>query len=371
MKTIVVSAVNLNVGGTLTILRDCLSFLSEFSIENNYRVIAIVYKKELADFPNIEYIDNQWPKKRWINRLWYEYVSMKHISRKLPPVDLWLSLHDTTPNVIAKRQAVYCHNPFPFYKWKWRECMFAPKIVMFSLFSKFIYKKNIHKNNFVIVQQQWLKEEFKNLFKLTSDKIIVALPDSPKNKDLDFYVEKNPDSVYEFLYAASGNSHKNFECLCQATEILENEGIHNFKASITLTGNENNYTKWLYKKYGKTIKSLQWIGFQNRESLFQHYGKCDCLVFPSKVETWGLPISEFSEFNKPMLLADLPYAYETSAGSQQVVFFDPNDPKELAEQMKLLIQGDFSSLNVVSKKMIEEPITHSWKELFQTLLFNA
>ncbi len=33
MKTIVVSAVNLNVGGTLTILRDCLSFLSEFSVK--------------------------------------------------------------------------------------------------------------------------------------------------------------------------------------------------------------------------------------------------------------------------------------------------------------------------------------------------
>ena len=34
----------------------------------------------------------------------------------------------------------------------------------------------------------------------------------------------------------------------------------------------------------------------------------------------GLPISEFSEFNKPMLLADLSYAQETAAGSEQVAF---------------------------------------------------
>ncbi len=48
-------------------------------------------------------------------------------------------------------------------------------------------------------------------------------------------------------------------------------------------------------------------------------------------------------------------------------FFNPNDPKELAGQMKLLIQGDTSSLNIIPKKVIEEPVTHSWKELFQTL----
>ncbi|MDV4104467.1 glycosyltransferase [Elizabethkingia anophelis] len=371
MKTIVVSAVNLNVGGALTILRDCLSFLSEFSVKKNYRVVAIVYKKELANFPNIEYIEDQWPKKRWINRLWYEYVSMKKISRELAPVDLWLSLHDTTPNVLAEKQAVYCHNPFPFYEWKWRECLFAPKIVLLSLFSKFIYKKNINKNTFVIVQQQWLKDEFKKLFKLKSDKIIVALPDSPKNEDMNVSIKKDIDSVYEFIYAASPNSHKNFECLCHAAKILENDGINNFKVNITLSGNENKYAIWLYKRYGKIVKSIQWISFQNRKSLFQQYEKCDCLVFPSKVETWGLPISEFSEFNKPMLLADLSYAQETAAGSQRVAFFNPNDPKELAGQMKLLIQGDTSSLNIIPKKVIEEPVTHSWKELFQTLLSEA
>jgi hypothetical protein len=152
-------------------------------------VVAIVYKRT-ADFPNIEYIEDQWPKKRWVNRLWYEYVSMKKISKELAPVDLWLSLHDTTPNVLAEKQAVYCHNPFPFYEWKWRECLFAPQIVLLSLFSKFIYKKNINKNTFVIVQQQWLKDEFKKLFKLKSDKIIVALPDAPKSEDMNVSIKK-------------------------------------------------------------------------------------------------------------------------------------------------------------------------------------
>ena len=83
MKTIVISAVNLVEAGTLAILQDCLKFLSDYAVKNGYRVVAIVYKRELTDFPNIEYIETQWPKKRWVNRLWYEYVSMDRISKEL------------------------------------------------------------------------------------------------------------------------------------------------------------------------------------------------------------------------------------------------------------------------------------------------
>ncbi len=132
MRTIVVSAVNLVEAGTLAILRDCLSYLSTLAEQGEYRVVAVVYKKELADFPHIEYIETQWPKKRWLNRLWYEYVSMRKISKELAPVYLWLSLHDTSPSVIAERQAVYCHNSFSFYRWKMHDWIFAPKIAMFG-----------------------------------------------------------------------------------------------------------------------------------------------------------------------------------------------------------------------------------------------
>ena len=128
-KLIVVSAVNLVEGGTLTILRECLQYLSLVAQQEDYRVIAIVHNKELAFFDNIEYIERAWPKKSWLYRLWFEYITMKKISIDLEEVYLWFSLHDTSPNVISQKQAVYCHNPFPFYKWSWRELFFTPKIV--------------------------------------------------------------------------------------------------------------------------------------------------------------------------------------------------------------------------------------------------
>lgn len=368
MKTIVISAVNLNRGGTLTILRDCLAFLSSLAEGGNYRVVALVYKKESADFDHIEYIETEWSKKLWINRLWYEYVAMKKISKEIGPVYLWFSLHDTTPNVLAKRRAVYCHNPFPFYKWKWRELVFAPKIVLFALFSKFIYRKNIRENDFVIVQQQWIKGAFKSMFQLPKDKVVIALPDRPDDHKLEYKDTQIDKKEYSFLYAASANSHKNFEVLCEAAAILEKEGFVNFKVYLTIGSKENKYAAWLNKNWGANVPSLQFIGFQDKKSLFDLYGSSDCLVFPSKVETWGLPISEFSAFDKPMFLADLPYAHETAAGTQQVAFFEPDSPERLAEYMKRLIQGDVSFLNAVPAVQHEGPVTHSWEELFDILL---
>ena len=96
MKQIVISAVNLRKGGTLTILRQCLAFLSEWAPAHGYRVTALVHKQELADYPNIQYIELPWAIDGWGKRLWCEYVTMGKISRELGAIDLWLSLHDTT-----------------------------------------------------------------------------------------------------------------------------------------------------------------------------------------------------------------------------------------------------------------------------------
>lgn len=367
MKTIVVSAVNLNVGGTLTILRDCLEFLSSLSATGEYRVVALVHKKELAQYEGIEYIELQWPKKRWVNRLWCEYVSMRKISKKLSSVYLWLSLHDTTPNVIAKRRAVYCHNPFPFYEWKWRELLFNYKIVLFSWFSYFIYRINIHKNDKVIVQQKWLKEEFGKLFQLDPNKVIVA---PPENKKEEVKVTCPESNRFTFLFPSSANLHKNFETLCEAAKLLEEEvGVNKFKVLMTIDPASNRYTKWLKEKWGD-VESIEFAGFMTKEKLYGYYQSADCLVFPSKVETWGLPITEFMEASgdKPMLLADLPYAHETAAGASKVGFFNPNDPVELKNRMKDLLKNDISALEAVPKLEIQEPKADSWKELFEILL---
>ena len=68
-----------------------------------------------------------------------------------------------------------------------------------------------------------------------------------------------------------------------------------------------------------------------------------------------------------MLLADLPYAYETAAGSKQTAFFNPEKPEELKVMMQRLIDGDTSFLKEVEKQDLEEPKTENWRALFEQL----
>lgn len=365
-KTIVVSAVNLKVGGTLTILRECLTYLSALAKKEEYRVVALVHKKDIAYFDNIEYIELSWSKKNWINRIWCEYVTMKRISKLLSPVYLWLSLHDTTPNVCAKKRVVYCHNSFPFYLWKWRDWLFNYKIVLFAWFSYFIYRINIYENDYVVLQQQWIRNEFIRMFHLSKDKIIVAPPQTMKFPFADTRNISHKEVC--FFFPSSPDVHKNFETLCQASEWLENEvGIGVFKTVITVNGKENKYAAWLKKKWGH-VKSIYYVGFLDRDNLCRYYESADCLIFSSKIETWGLPISEFMQTDKPMLLADLPYAHETSAGASRVAFFSATNAVALKNEMRYIVNGDYSRLKQVPKRTLEEPSAYSWDELFNMIL---
>lgn len=365
MKTIVVSAVNLRKGGTLTILRDCLQYLSTLATMGEYRIVALVHKRKLCDYPGIEYIEMSWTLKSWFLRLWCEYVTMYGVSKRLAPVYLWLSLHDTTPHVKAEKRVVYCHNPFPFFKWKWREWFMNYKIVCFACFSKYIYRTNIHKNYKVIVQQQWLKDEFISMFNLKKQDIIVALP--PRTTTPIASVSKEANE-YIFLFPSFGDIHKNFETLCEAARLLEKEvGENLFRVVLTIARNQNKYTEWLWKIWGH-VPSIEFAGFLSREVLYQRYAEADCLVFPSKVETWGLPISEFMETGKPMLLADLPYAHETAAGSKRTAFFPATDAMALKNEMKRVLQGVGGQLKEVPYVHLASPTANSWEALFEILL---
>ena len=113
-------------------------------------------------------------------------------------------------------------------------------------------------------------------------------------------------------------------------------GGNRFQVLLTTDRDFNKYSRWINKKWGH-VSSIQFCGFMDRKQLYERYAQADCLVFPSQVETWGLPISEFSVTGRPMLLADLPYAHETAAGSQHVSFFSPDDPVGLKNQMKSLL----------------------------------
>lgn len=363
MKTIVLSGINLYTGGTLKIMQDCIASLSAY-VGKEYKILALVHnEKQYPAYSNVEYLSFPKSRKSWLFRLYYEYIGFKKLSKKWQPY-AWFSLHDTTPNVEAEMRLVYCHNTFSFYKGGLNAFRLQPSIWMFSIFSKYIHKVNIRKNTYVIVQQEWLRKAFEDAFAIHN--VVVALPVDariqPQEESIEPVEKKGP---FLFFYPATPMVHKNYEVIGDAVKLLHAEGITDFRVVLTMNGTENKYARYIDDRYGN-LENIYFSGFLSREKVNEYYAGCDCVLFPSKIESWGLPVSEAIAYRRPILIADLPYAKETIGNYSQAKFFDPDNAQELAGYMKSIMNHRLHFDKTYEIK-IEEPYSQNWNELFNFL----
>lgn len=361
-KVIVISAVNVTSGGALTVLRECVQAVQEGHADA-FDVVVVVNSNELLDIPGISTIQLSYPKKSWFLRLYAEWLEFYAISKRLD-VDIWLSLHDISPRVRAKTRAVYCHNPAPFHKLTTKEAFFEPTFALFNLFYGALYRINIRSNNFVIVQQNWLKKEFIKRFGPLP--MVVAYPGNQSSQQTIVTPDLRTKRV--FLFPSLPRVFKNMETLCEAAKLLEARGHKSFEVRLTMDGNENRYARWLKKKYSN-LTTLKFIGLQSQKQMQDQYAQASCLLFPSRLETWGLPISEAKTFNLPMLVADQKYSRETVGDYEDVSFFEANNVSQLADLME----------NMISDTWIPEGnrfastdtnVIQNWRELWALLISN-
>jgi glycosyltransferase involved in cell wall biosynthesis len=361
MRKIVVSGINLFRGGTLRVMQDCIAALSAFA-GNRYEIIALVHnEKQFPSYSNVRYISYPLSRKSYLFRLYCEYVGFKKLSRQLNPY-CWFSLHDTTPNVIAEKRMVYCHNPYPFFKPGIKGFYLQRNIFFLCMLSEYLYKINIKKNDYVVVQQEWLRQAFKKMFSI--DNIVVALPVSGQ-KEIIRPENQTGKKKKVFFYPAAAILQKNFEVICRAACILEKEGVDGFEVIMTLKQTENKYANYICKTY-RSLKTLRFVGFLPPNDVAGYYENSDCLLFPSKAETWGLPVSEAKAYGKPLLLSDLPYAKETAGKYDKVCFFDPDNAEQLAALMKNFINGTIV-YDTTGDTRYEQPVVRNWDELVRFL----
>ena len=358
MKTLVISAVNFTEGGPLTVLRDCVA--SAVAGLHGWRILVLVHDAALIDTPGVEVMAFPQIKSSWLRRVMLEWSGFDRLSRSLD-VDLWLSLHDITPRVQARRQAVYCHNPSPFFKMSLRETWLEPKLFLFTLFYRYLYRVNIARNRYVVAQQEWLRAAFEENYPCQS--VIVAHPSvRPCAQDIGTPTGRDK---FVLLYPALPRVFKNFEVICEAVARLSPDEAARLDVRLTIDGSENRYARALIRRYGH-VAGLRFIGLQGREAMQQHYAYSDAVLFPSRLETWGLPISEDKAYGKPLLVADLPYARETVGDYECVAFIDPRDVGEWARAITQLVYGQLS-FDGNRARLPAAPFAAGWPALWQLL----
>jgi glycosyltransferase involved in cell wall biosynthesis len=358
------SAVNITEMGPLAIIREALSAAAEL-FGGSYEIIALVHRKNLFDIPQVTYVEFPGVKRSWLKRLKFEFFDLKRLSRRWN-ADLWISMHDITPRVVARRQVVYCHNASPFYPFSPRDLKRDWKFAAFTLFYRFLYRINIRANTYVVVQQDWIRQAFQRMYGVSN--VIVAHPavlrliqptaSAPQSRP--------GQRPCRFFYPCYPRVFKNVEILLEAARLLAGDPAVPFEIWLTFNGAVNAYAAEIVKRYGD-LPQVRFLGALSRGAVYERYQQADCLVFASKLETWGLPITEFKQFRKPMLLADLPYARETVGDHDGIGFFAADDAQQLADHMKAVangaFQGEFARANAIAP-----PFCESWDELFSLLL---
>lgn len=276
---------------------------------------------------------------------------------------MWLSLHDITPRLPPCRQAVYCHNPAPFYRPTLREALLSPSFLAFSLLYAYVYKIHIRRNYVVIVQQSWLRREFIRRF--GNLPIIVAHPSvSIVPQSL---IEEHPHStITRFFYPAFPRMFKNFEILAEAASILFNACVLDFEVCLTISGHENRYSRYIHKKY-RSLQQIKFIGKQTPAAMSDLYSSSDAIVFPSKLESLGLPLSESKEYHKCILAADLPYAREAIGDYALVSFFPVDSADALARLMADIVQSRWRPSGNQADA-VKQPFASNWESLWEYLM---
>ena len=134
------------------------------------------------------------------------------------------------------------------------------------------------------------------------------------------------DQGSRVLYVGSTRPHKNLPVLLEAVTRLRSQG---FPLTLFLTCPPDHP---ICSRPGVTG-----IGYLEEAALWGAYRRADVLVLPSIVETVGLPLLEAASQGVPVLAADRPYAHDTCGDA--AVFFDPDDPGDLAGKLLHLLSS--------------------------------
>lgn len=136
---------------------------------------------------------------------------------------------------------------------------------------------------------------------------------------------------YDFIYIATGEEHKNHLTLINAWCALAKDSIFPTLALTLNTNNSNNLVVYLdecIQKYGLKISNLGYLGRRGVEELME---ESSALIYPSKLESYGLPLIEASNAGLPILAPELDFVRDVI---NPIETFDPASFISIARAVK-------------------------------------
>lgn len=160
---------------------------------------------------------------------------------------------------------------------------------------------------------------------------------------------------WDFVYVADGEPHKNHRTLIEAWELLAAQGI---RPSLALTLPERNTALrgWVAERARAHELAVHDLGFLRHAEVLSLYGRAGALIFPSRGESFGLPLFEARELGLPVLASERDYVRDICAPVQT---FDPESAVSIARAVRRFLGRHEATVAPVSAAAFLEAVGKS------------
>lgn len=325
-STVVILDLHASESGALAILDDLyeeVSMYEDKSIIWNF----IVSTPNYAKTDNINVYRFPWVKKNWIYRYIFDSIFARKLISDINP-DKILSLQNSGVSFFNKEQIVYLHLPFILTGHRFSIKVDGLKLWVYqNIVSKNIFK-SLKKVDKVIVQTEWMRNALNIKGKVDINKIEIIKPNITVN-EIGYYIGNKTNNKMLF-YPATAFSYKNHMTILKAMNYIKDLNEIKVEVIFTITGSENKLAKRLYDYAKNNELDIKFLGNMSRTEVFDMYTK-SILVFPSYVESFGLPLLEARMTGTPIIASKTSFSEEILESYKKVSYFEEMNYKQLAK----------------------------------------
>jgi len=333
MPNVFVNAVNSKVGGGKNILNNYLQELATHKSEYSFFILTPNYD-EYKSY-NCSHIEILKFNKYYSSTLFILFLYFLKIPAilKKKKIDVVFNFSDMI--IPTKVGQIYFFDwPYAVYDADYIWKRMSLKDWIHRKIKIFFIHLYIKKVKLTIAQTNNIAKRLREKFNL-ADVVVIKTPIATNFNAVDNIFDfELPNNQKKFLFPASYSSHKNFQIILKLALLMKSKQL-DYVIVLTID-------KKIANCYLKKIRALDLDNIINLGTVLIHkmpslYKQCDALLFPTLLETYGLPYIEAFEFELPIVTSDLDFAHEIC--ENLAYYFDPFDEVSILSAMNRVFQN--------------------------------
>lgn len=323
--------------GTLSIYNQFIKAL-ENNVGDDHYYFFIADWMPTYLLENVQYIKEC--KRKGAYRLYFDLFGFKKKSKKMGiKWDVVISLQNIgiryskqVPQIVYFQQALALYNyPMPLTD------KFAKTYYFYHYIYAYYIKAMLKNATHVAIQTEVMKKRFYGRFHYPLDKIGVYFPDYHyqnseicDNCDISF----NKD-YYHFIFPGTANAYKEHITIVKALEVIAKIDLSlckRIRVHFTLAEDEREDLIQLIKKCNLK-ECFCFHGTMPQKQLMSMYKSSLGLLFPSVIESVGLPLIEVASLGLPVVANNVDFVHEVLCNYEGVAYMELHNYAQWANEI--------------------------------------